>query len=412
MKKQAYIDLGRGKYGDQFDYSLLPTTVPKRGPVDIICKTHGKFTVISRDHLRTKYGCPRCACESRGNVKTKDTIKACKLKFNDKFDYSQVSEKASQSDAVIIVCPRHGSLTTTLRKHLHSLTGCERCGREQRSETVRKYDSIETLSKLIDSKYTLSNFNIAKATVDFTCPEHGTVTRSVTSISEGRGCMPCFYDRLRITRSQFLRRAAKVHGKEYIYCIGELKTTNHWMTMKHLKCGIVSKVRVSNHLSGQSCMKCKVSSLAEVRIADFLKRNKIRYKEQFKIKGHLYRYDFFIPGINLLIEYDGEQHFRPVDFFGGLIAWEKTVERDKEKDHLAKSHGYNLIRISYKSFDTVEKTLSRAIDSKFKYRVNNKFYRNFIELCNALKLSPDTSVKDVEHYRSYNVLSACLDSNV
>lgn len=49
---------------------------------------------------------------------------------------------------------------------------------------------------------------------------------------------------------------------------------------------------------------------------------------------------------------------------------------------------------------------------KFKYRVNNKFYKNFIELCNALKLSSDTSVKDVEQYRSYNVLTACLDSNI
>ena len=412
MNKQAYIKLGRGRYGDRFDYSLLPTTVPKRGPVDIICKTHGKFTVNSRDHLRAVYGCPRCAHTSKDNRKTKEVIDKCKLKFNNRFDYSKVDLKAAQSDKVTIICLSHGEIVTTLKKHMHSFTGCERCGREQRSETVRKYDTIETLSKLIDSRYTLSNFNVAEATVDFTCPDHGTITRSVTSISEGRGCRSCFYDRLRISRSQFLRRTAKVHGKGFIYCIDELKTTNHWITMKHLKCATVSKVRVSNHLSGQSCMKCKSSSLAELRISEFLKKNKIRFKEQFKIKGYAYRYDFYIPSINLLIEYDGEQHFKPVDHFGGVLAWEKTVQRDKDKTYLAKDHGYNLIRISYKSFDTVEKTLSRAIDGKFKYRVNNKFYKNFIELCNALKLSSDTSVKDVEQYRSYNVLTACLDSNI
>lgn len=58
-------------------------------------------------------------------------------------------------------------------------------------------------------------------------------------------------------------------------------------------------------------------------------------------------YDIFIPGLKLAIEYQGKQHFEPVEFFGGEEGFEQTQKRDREKISLSKEHGIKLVYINY-----------------------------------------------------------------
>jgi hypothetical protein len=48
-----------------------------------------------------------------------------------------------------------------------------------------------------------------------------------------------------------------------------------------------------------------------------------------------------------LLEYDGEQHYRPVEEFGGVEAFERTVFNDKIKNKYCEIKNYKLIRIKY-----------------------------------------------------------------
>lgn len=58
-------------------------------------------------------------------------------------------------------------------------------------------------------------------------------------------------------------------------------------------------------------------------------------------------YDVFISGLNVAIEYQGKQHFEPVEFFGGEESYCKTVERDKLKRELSKKNDIVLIYVNY-----------------------------------------------------------------
>lgn len=62
--------------------------------------------------------------------------------------------------------------------------------------------------------------------------------------------------------------------------------------------------------------------------------------------------DIFIPSKNTAIEYQGEQHFRPVEAFGGKSAYRKQVANDKRKKAACRRHGITLL---YFTFDTNEK---------------------------------------------------------
>jgi hypothetical protein len=66
------------------------------------------------------------------------------------------------------------------------------------------------------------------------------------------------------------------------------------------------------------------------------------------------RFDIFIPDLKVAIEYQGQQHYEPVEMFGGKEALEKTKEMDKRKRSLCKKNGVNIIYFRYDEDLTVE----------------------------------------------------------
>ena len=75
------------------------------------------------------------------------------------------------------------------------------------------------------------------------------------------------------------------------------------------------------------------------------------------VGGGYLTYDFHITGTKVLIEYQGLQHYKPVDVFGGEEQFKIQQEHDRRKREYAKKNGYKLIEISYK-YDTYEKVVA------------------------------------------------------
>lgn len=59
------------------------------------------------------------------------------------------------------------------------------------------------------------------------------------------------------------------------------------------------------------------------------------------------RYDYFIDSLQLAIEWNGEQHYYPVEYFGGEKGYEATIKRDERKRSKSKKHGILLIELAY-----------------------------------------------------------------
>ena len=73
-------------------------------------------------------------------------------------------------------------------------------------------------------------------------------------------------------------------------------------------------------------------------------------------KGQM-SYDVFICGLNIAIEYQGKQHFEPVELFGGEDSYKKQVVRDKLKWKLSKENNITLVYINY--LDDISSVLIR-----------------------------------------------------
>lgn len=117
-------------------------------------------------------------------------------------------------------------------------------------------------------------------------------------------------------------------------------------------CGNYIKVTLSDLVSGntQSC-GCNKTSRGERFIADLLVKNNICFSQQktfddCKNRKKL-KFDFYLMNYNTVIEYDEQQHFEPVDFFGGEDGFIIQQKRDKIKDKYCKEHNIHLVRIPY-----------------------------------------------------------------
>lgn len=74
-------------------------------------------------------------------------------------------------------------------------------------------------------------------------------------------------------------------------------------------------------------------------------------------------FDIWISTRNLAIEYQGKQHFEPVDFFGGEEAFRANSERDKRKRQLAEDNEVVLIEFAYNE-DLSEKSIVKKLIQK------------------------------------------------
>jgi hypothetical protein len=77
------------------------------------------------------------------------------------------------------------------------------------------------------------------------------------------------------------------------------------------------------------------------------------------------RLDIYIPEINLAIEYQGEQHFKAIDIFGGKEALKIAKSRDKEKAEKCIANNVAIIYFSYKD-NLSEKLVTTRLSSYLK----------------------------------------------
>lgn len=108
-------------------------------------------------------------------------------------------------------------------------------------------------------------------------------------------------------------------------------------------------------------------SYGEKIIKSWLDLNRIEYEQQKEFeecvnKKNL-RFDFYISDKNLCIEFDGRQHYEPIDYFGGIDGFLYRKKLDNLKNEFCRVTGISLIRISYEDINIVFDILNQVIEN-------------------------------------------------
>ena len=139
-------------------------------------------------------------------------------------------------------------------------------------------------------------------------------------------------------------------GTEYTF-LDQYQGALTKIKVKHNKCEHIYGVRPTDFISHNSrCPYCN-SPKGETIISKILNLLNIDYESQKTCSDlrdvQALSYDFYIPSQLILIEYQGQQHYEPVDYFGGEDRFVIQQKHDKMKSDYAKSKGYKLIAVPY-----------------------------------------------------------------
>ncbi len=133
---------------------------------------------------------------------------------------------------------------------------------------------------------------------------------------------------------------------------------------KEVKAGKYSREERSTYL--HPINRWKSEELMYTLICKEFKEYNVIYQHRpFILKssiGGQMSYDVYVPKLNLAFEYQGQQHFEPVDYFGGEKSFELTQIRDKEKRDLSKTNGVKLIYVNYWEDLTQDLIKSKVVD--------------------------------------------------
>ena len=211
----------------------------------------------------------------------------------------------------------------------------------------------------------------AKTKLEYIClnhQEYGSQYVTYNNLKYGFGCKYCGEEQRLQRRRLPLEEVKKIFDKhDMILLDQEYKNTQQklaYICKHHKEIGVQYMATVNAYKN--YCPYCNIVKGEKV-IADFLLKRNIKFKlhqtyeDLIGIKRKELSYDFYLYDYNLLIEFQGEQHDHPVEFFGGERQFEIQQEHDRRKNEYAITHHIDLLEIWYYEFNDIEKILNNKL---------------------------------------------------
>lgn len=278
-----------------------------------------------------------------------------------------------------------------------TLTSCIRAGSSPDKYSIKNIYTLENILlwisknrsdiEIIDGKYESAKGKTILVRCVF-CKH--TWVSSWANIKNGVGCPcdDCIKRKILIKQEKyFLNRSGSMFSKFPYICnewdyernenlLPDMVTpkshTKVWW--KCSKCGHSWFARIQHRCDGRGCPNCK-SSRGEVRISQFLNTKEVFYEQESAFsdckRERCLPFDFWIPEMNLAIEYHGEQHYRSVPLWGGDKKFEYRKQNDEIKKSYCKKNKIKLIIIPYWDYDNIEDILENTFQKLSRRKLQN-----------------------------------------
>jgi len=227
---------------------------------------------------------------------------------------------------------------------------------------------IGRATKVHNGRYTYDNavYKNRSTKITITCKIHGDYQQRPGDHLNGFGCSECSGNS-KMNTERFIKKAREKFGNKLDYSKVNYKNNRTNIT---IGCPIHGEFDTTPQLllRGHGCPKCGGSS-GELAISSILDKYGIEYKREFRvsINGKQYRYDFYIPIVNMLLEFHSGQHYTPVKIWGGEHGFKKRQASDIVKKRYAKENGYAFAVLNYLDIDNIEEVLKKKLTNICKY---------------------------------------------
>jgi len=395
-KKNCFIEKAKLIYGDKYDYSLVEYI---RSDIKVKIIFNGEiYEQIPASHLSGK--CP----ENLNKRLTTDIfIKKAKLIHGDKYDYSLVNYINSSTKVKIIF----NNIIYEQKPEAHLSGKCP----DNLSKKSNTYEFINKAKLIHGDKYDYSLVNYINNSTKVKIILNGSIYEQ-RPLKHLAGKCPELVKKF--NTYEFINKAKLIHGNKYDYSLVEYKGMEekikisyknkifYVLPYSHLLGKKVEKMIVKNtkdfiekaklihgnkydyskveyvnnytkiilifnnkeylyspteHLNGGNPKGALKGSRGEEKIKNILIKYDIDFKSEFTFENcrHINKlpFDFYLNKLNILIEYDGEHHFKKIKYYH-KDNFSNTLRNDFIKNNYASENKIPLLRIPYTENNNIE----------------------------------------------------------
>ena len=226
--------------------------------------------------------------------------------------------------------------------------------------------------KKLNYDFSEAKYINARTKVKVICSKHGDFFRTPKELFECKGCPACGKEKSvenlkrnnlqkQKTTKEFIEESKNIFKEQFDYSETNYINAKTKIKLKCNFCGNSFWQNPHTHLSPRGCPYCKQSTGEQI-IRNFLKENNVDFEIEYKFEGckdaKPLPFDFYIPKLNVLVEIQGEQHYKKM----GLETRKRFLLRkhhDWLKRKFARDNGIKLI--SLKASDIKQADLHRLL---------------------------------------------------
>ena len=326
------------------------------------CPNKHEYEVTYND-FQQKRRCPHCLDKINWDIEKVERA------FKERGYTLLSTEYVNCKQKLDYACPNGHKHSITISKFM-SGRGCPYCANDKMSEE-RRNDIEKIREKFKKEGYTLltETYKNGKEILETLCPNGHIHKTSFNNFHKGQRCAKCYGKNIKYTYEQvkeiFLKEGYELLSTSYENCKQKIQ---YRCSNGHTHETTLDKF-VNNE---ERCPYCQKSlSKGEFAINNTLLSLNVVFKREYVFKnckdvGFL-RFDFYIPTLNLCIEYDGEGHYMPIDWEGkGVEKAKETLEdrmrKDDIKTNFCNKNNINLLRIPYWEYDNIENLINQEIE--------------------------------------------------
>jgi hypothetical protein len=271
-----------------------------------------------------------------------------------------LSNKYVDMKSMLVWQCNSGHIWEATLKSIKKNNWCPEC---KKINIIKKMQEIakKRKGKCLSDKYINSDIKL-----NWQCENNHEWWAKPYNIENGNWCPVCVNNQL-LTIKEMQKIAEKRGGK----CLSDKYINNKTDLLWQCKNNHEWWARPDNIKNGSWCKKCGESK-GEKTIDNFLTLRNIIFKREKKFSDckniRKLLFDFYLPEYNICIEYDGEQHFSPINFGSNLkLAYKKYLylqKNDEIKNNYCKLNNINLIRIPYYEKNNIENILNNYLNKR------------------------------------------------
>lgn len=372
--KRGCVNIGKQRTHEEFvdllseknkNIEVISRYTKAREKILVRCKICKNEWNVTPDSLLSGSGCPKCYYNKLSKIKTKTHEEFFNEMKNINPNIEVIGKYINARTKIKVMCKKDKHMWESTPDNLLNGCGCPKCA----GKTITTKIFVEEMKNINKNIDIIGEYITNSTKIKCFCKEHKRFFFSTPNrLKRKQGCKDCKRDKIRKALSlndyEFKERLGILFP--FLDIISDYKNSHSKVLVKCKNCGNEFTIIPNNAFTRGvkcSCQNNNYLPLGELKIFNFLYDNNINFNFQKKfdllcgINGGLLSYDFYLPDYNILIEYQGEQHQHPIDYFGGEEKFEIQQEHDKIKYEYAKNHNISLIEIWYWDFKNIDNIL-------------------------------------------------------